>query len=64
MPTLTDTKIRTAKAEAKPYSLQDDPTPAWNTKHRWSSCRNGNLHQQPGPEFLDEIGSKKPDRSP
>ena len=23
MPTLTDTKIRTAKAEAKPYSLQD-----------------------------------------
>jgi hypothetical protein len=40
-----------------------DPTPVWNTKPRWSSCRNGNLNQQPEPEFLDEIGSRKPDRS-
>jgi predicted O-methyltransferase YrrM len=40
-----------------------DPTPALNTKHRWSLCRSGSLNQQPGPAFLDEIGSRKPDRS-
>ena len=40
-----------------------DPTPAWNTKPHWSPCRNGNLNQQSEPEFLDEIGSGKPDRS-
>jgi hypothetical protein len=34
-----------------------------NTKHRWSLCRSGSLNQQPEPEFLDEIGSRKPDRS-
>jgi len=40
-----------------------DPTPAWNTKPHWSSCRNGYPNQQPEPAFLDEIGSRKPDRS-
>ncbi len=44
--------------------MQFDPTPALNTKHRWSLCRSGSLNQQPEPEFLDEIGSRKPDRSP
>lgn len=27
-------------------------------------CRSGSLNQQPEPEFLDEIDSRKPDRSP
>jgi hypothetical protein len=40
-----------------------DPTPVLNIKHRWSSCRNENLNQESEPEFLDEIGSKKSDRS-
>ena len=40
-----------------------DSTPVCNTKPHWSSCRNGNLNQQSEPEFLDEIGSRKPDRS-
>jgi hypothetical protein len=44
--------------------MLSDPTPVWNTKHRWSLRRSGNLNQQLEPEFLGEIGSRKPDRSP
>ncbi len=40
-----------------------DPTPVLSTKHRWSLYRSGNLNQQPEPEFRDENGSRKPDRS-
>ena len=43
--------------------MRFDPTPAWHTKHRWSLCRSGNLNQQLEPEFLNEFGSRKPDRS-
>ncbi len=51
-----------SKHNASPTMLSGT-TPAWNTKHPWSSCRNGNLNQQPGLRLLDEIFSKKPDKS-
>lgn len=40
-----------------------DHTPAQNTSHHWSSCRNRHPNQPPEPASLDKIGSRKPDRS-
>ena len=38
-----------------------DAISAWNIRHHLSLCRNGNLNQQPKPEFLDKTGSRKSD---